>query len=437
MAIGDLGFRARHELTSFVVKRVLARYIAQGDPGIQLATDPLLAEDPYAFYAAQRERGQIITGSSGVMIATSRQAVEQLFRDPRMGHAPLPTKEQLREAGFLRRMLGHDPFEGMIHPLLPPSIIVVDPPDHTRYRKLVSRAFTVRRAEEMRSRIEEITGELVKAMGKRPDMDVMRDFASALPVIVIAEILGVPAEDQAKFRKWGYDVARTLDINLSYAETRDARDSLKALNSYFEGVFAERRLHPRADLVTALIEAEVDGDRLSDDELMANVLILLVAGFETTVNLLGNGANLLLDRPELVAQLLSNPALWPEIVDEVLRFDSPVQFTSRYALADLEVAGQHIPAGTNVHLLIGCANRDPASFPDPDVFDIARHNARDNLAFASGIHFCPGAALAKIEGQVGLQALFETFPDLRKRGTSRRRGSPLLRGFDSLPVRVG
>lgn len=437
IALGDVAFRARHEVTAKVMKRIISRYRTLGDPGIVVATDPAIAAYPYDYYAELRAQGPMVKGATGVVVLTSHELIEGLYRDPRMGHPPVPTPEERANRSIARKLLEHNPFEGMQHPLMPPSMIVVNPPDHTRYRKLVSRAFTVRKAEEMRPRIKEIALGLLKDMGDRPDMDVMRDFASALPVMVIAEILGVPSADQANFRKWGYDVARTLDINLTFEETRDARDSLRALNDYFTEVFEQRRRDPQPDLVTALIEAEVDGDRLSPDELMANVLILLVAGFETTVNLLGNGTHELMKHPEMVQRLLASPDLWPNAVDEMLRFDSPVQFSARYSNAEVEIAGESFPAGTTVYMLIGSANRDEAVFADADTFDIERTNANRHVAFSSGIHFCPGAALARIEGQIGLQALFETFPDLAPAGPGKRRGSPLLRGFDSLPVRIG
>lgn len=432
MALTDAGFRARHQVTATVVKRLLRKHLDQGDPAIRVSSDPRVTSYPFDYYRELRQRGELVTGSTGLHVATSHAMVERLYRDPRMVHPePVPAHGK---RSLARKILEFNPFEGMQHPLMPPSMIVVNPPDHTRYRKLVSRAFTMRKVESMRPRIQEIAADLIKTMGERDDMDVMRDFASQLPVLVIAEILGVPTKDQANFRKWGYDVARTLDINLSFSETRDARDSLRALNDYFTDIFEQRRKRPQDDLVTALLEAELDGDRLAPDELMANVLILLVAGFETTVNLLGNGTDALIRHPEQIERLLANPTLWPNAVDEILRYDSPVQFSSRVSGTEIELADRTLPPGSTVYMLIGSANRDEAKFANPDAFDITRDDAREGLAFAGGIHFCVGAALAKVEGHVGLQTLFETFPDLRHHGEGVRRGSPLLRGFNSLPV---
>jgi cytochrome P450 len=244
----------------------------------------------------------------------------------------------------------------------------------------------------------------------------------------------VPLSDQALFKEWGYDVARTLDSTMSWQEVTAAKRSLAALNSYFDDAFAQRRAAPRPDLLTALVQAEVDGEVLSRDELLSTALLLLVAGFETTVNLLGNAITHVCADPELQRTAAdADDAWWDRVVEETLRFDSPVQFTSRLVLQPgVSVEGVELEAGKMVALLLGAANRDPAVFEDPHRFWPDRE-PRAHLAFVSGIHFCLGAALARLEGRIGLQRLFRAAPRLQL-GTPVRRPSSLLRGYRELPA---
>jgi cytochrome P450 len=288
--------------------------------------------------------------------------------------------------------------------------------------------------EALAPRVAELADGLLDDLLRDPQADVMTGYAAQLPVLVIADMLGVPLSDQALFKEWGYDVARTLDSTMSWAEVQSAKQSLTKLNAYFDDAFAERRTQPRPDLLTALVQSEVDGETLSRDELLSTALLLLVAGFETTVNLLGNAITHVCADPELQRVAAdADDAWWERVVEETLRFDSPVQFTSRMVLEPgVTIEGVDLQVGQLAALLIGAANRDPAVFEDPNRFWPDRE-PKPHLAFVNGIHFCLGAALARLEGRIGLQRLFRAAPHLQL-GTPVRRPSALLRGYRSMPA---
>jgi hypothetical protein len=320
-------------------------------------------------------------------------------------------------------------------------MLAVDPPDHTRYRKLVTRAFTAKAVAKLRSRIEEIAEELLdeiagSADGSGGTVDLVERYASLLPATVIAEMLGAPIEMRRQFLDWGAGAALSLDVGLSYRDFRRSEDDLAALHRWMLGHFDEVRRSPREDIISGLVSAHDEGGQLTTDELSSIAMLVLAAGFETTVNLLGNGAVLLMRRPEQLEALRAEPQGWANAVEEILRYESPVQRTGRVALRDTEVAGRRVPAGSLVVLLLGGANRDPEVFADPNRFDVRRADANENLAFSSGIHYCIGAALARAEGEVGLQALFRRFPDLALAGAPLRRPTRVLRGYDSIPVNL-
>jgi cytochrome P450 len=323
-------------------------------------------------------------------------------------------------------------------PVDPPSMLAVDPPTHTRYRRMVSRVFTPRAIEALRGRIQALAADLLDGLAEHGSdpIDLVPTYAAQLPVTVIAEILGVPIEMQKEFLDWGNGAAVTLDIGITYAEFERAEKSLNALRAWMLGHFARLRDNPGEDLLSQLVQVKDEQGGLSEDELAATAMLLLGAGFETTVNLIGNGTIQLVDHPDQLARLRENPELWPNAVEEVLRFDSPVQRTARVAMAPTELAGLSLTRGQLVVAILGGANRDPAVFDDPHRFDVGRTNARDHLAFSAGVHFCLGAALARLEGEIGLRTLFERFPDLALAGIPRRRSTRVLRGYDRLPVRL-
>jgi cytochrome P450 len=310
----------------------------------------------------------------------------------------------------------------------------VNPPDHTRYRHLVAQSFTPRAIDRLDARVTEVTMDLIERIAATPNPDLIADFATQLPVAIIAEILGLPADSYPRMLQWGHSGAPLLDVGIDWKTYRDAIDGMRDVDDYFVGHF--RKLRSGAPGDNPFSRMAADG-ALTDRELTANAALIVGAGFETTVNLIGNGIVVLLQHPEQLALLHDNPDLWPGAVEEILRLASPVQMTARTPSCDVEIAGAHIAAGDMVALLLGGANHDPNVFSDPATFDITRSNARDHLAFASGIHACLGAALARIEGATALRALFETFPDLRLTAPPQRRGLINLHGYTRLPAQLG
>ncbi len=312
-----------------------------------------------------------------------------------------------------------------------------DPPDHTRLRGLVNKAFTPRVVEMLRPRIQQIVDGLLDAADGAGAMDLIEDFAYPIPVIVICEMLGVPVEDRERFKKWGLDIARGLDaiwLPPDSEVTQRSMASRRALSDYFRALIAERRTAPRNDLLSALIAAEEAGDKLSEEELLATCILLLVAGHETTVNLIGNGTLALLRHPDQLRLLRENPGLIGSAVEELLRFDGPVQRTARIPSEDVTIRGCTIAKGEMVMPFIGAADRDPAQFPDPDRLDIARGDNR-HIAFGWGIHFCLGAPLARVEGQIAINTLVQRLPKLSLATDKPEfRQSLTLRGLSALPV---
>ena len=316
-------------------------------------------------------------------------------------------------------------------------MLTMDPPDHTRLRRLVSGTFSPRAIAALETRIREVTEQLLSSVDGAAGFDLIDTLAFPLPIAVICHLLGVPAEDQASFRTWGHDVATTLDPQSAPTAETQTRSSELALTAYLRELVRTRRADPDDSLLSALIAAEEEGDRLSSDELVSTALLLLVAGFETTVNLIGNGAVALLGEHEPWQQLGEEPALIPAAVEELLRYDSPVQMTSRIAAEDAEVDGAVIPRGGSIIVAIGGVNRDPDVFDEPDRLRIDRPDASRHLAFSLGIHHCLGAVLARLEARVAIEELTRRYPALEMAGTPIRRPLLVLRGFESVPVRVG
>ena len=382
---------------------------------------PEFIENPFPVYHRLRSEDPVHESPMGFWVLTRYDDVAGMLRDARFGRKGFDTLLQARfgEAGFDLSMLFRDP------------------PDHTRLRALVSKAFTPRVVEEMRGRIQEIVDALLDRAQDVGRMDVIADLAYPLPVIVICEMLGVPAENRDLFRRWSVDIARSLDAIALPTEPEvieRGTAARHALADYFRGLIAERRRRPKADLLSDLIAAEEQGDKLTEGELMATVLLLFVAGHETTVNLIGNGTLALLRHPVELRALRADPGLIGSAVEELLRYDGPVQRTGRMPNTDVALGGRTIPKGALVLGLIGAANRDPAHFPDPDRLDITRGDNR-HLAFGWGIHFCLGAPLARLEAQIAILALVRRLPRLAL-ATARlewRRAST-LRGLTALPV---
>ena len=315
------------------------------------------------------------------------------------------------------------------------SMLDLDPPDHTRLRSLVSKAFTPRSVAALGPRIEKIVEELLDEVEGKDRIDLIDSFAFPLPIIVIAEMLGVPAEDLDRFKDWSNDIVLSLEPILTREQRDRFRRSEEELYEYFEGIIAKRRRDPQDDLVSALIAAEEEGDRLSHGELLATLLLLLVAGNETTRNLIGNGMLALLRNPGELQRLREQPDLLEPAIDELLRYDSPVQLDGRTALEDVEIGGKLIRAGQQVVSVVGGANRDPAAFSEPDRLDIGRKE-KSHISFGRGIHYCLGASLATLEGRIAFEGLLERFSSIRLAAEPQQRKQVVLRGVEDLVVDV-
>lgn len=318
------------------------------------------------------------------------------------------------------------------------QMLFLDPPSHGRIRGLASKAFTPRRIEGLRAHIQEIVNDLIAAVQGRGAMDIIADLAYPLPAIVTAEMLGVPAADRDQLKAWSEDFAEVLG-NFQHNPDRAAKAvaAVEAMGDYFRGKIAEHRAQPRDGLISAFIEAEIDGDRFTDEEMVANLIVTMVGGQETTTNLIGNGMLALLRHPDQLARLLADPALIPSAVEELLRYESPSQHTARLAPEDLMLGGKPIKKRQAVIAVMGAANRDPERFPNPDRLDIARQDNR-HVAFAWASHFCFGAPLARMEAQIALDTILRRLPNLQLTPDPIRwRANLGLRGLTALPVTFG
>ena len=385
--------------------------------------DPEFIADPYPTYHRLRAEDPVHHSPLGFWVLTRYEDVVAALRDPRLVKEPI--------AAFVAARFG------AAMPAMGLSMLDRDPPDHTRLRSLVNKAFTPRVVEALRPHIQKIVDGLLARVEGARTMDLIEEFAYPLPVTVICQMLGVPVEDRERFKQWGLDIARGLDAILLPPDSDVARRSAaarRALAEYFRALIAERRAAPRGDMLSDLIAAEEAGDKLSEDELLATCILLLVAGHETTVNLIGNGTLALLRHPEQLRRLRENPGLIASAVEELLRYDGPVQRTARIPSADVTFDGLTIGKGEMVMPFIGAADRDPAQFPDPDRLDITRTDNR-HIAFGWGIHFCLGAPLARVEGQIAISTLVQRLPKLAL-ATDRPeyRQSLTLRGLTTLPV---
>ncbi len=317
----------------------------------------------------------------------------------------------------------------------PRSMLYRDPPDHTRLRSLVSKAFTPRAVRALRPRVEKIADDLLDSLDGADSFDVIDAIAYPLPVAVICEMLGVPQEDRGPFREWSNDASLSIEPLLDDRRVATSKDTLSKLRDYFSDLAERRRADPGEDLVSVLTQIEDEGDRLSHLELQLMLVLLLVAGNETTRNLVGNGLLALLRNPEQLDRLRREPDLIGPAVEELTRYDSPVQIDGRSVREDTEVGGVPMERGQYLMLLLGAANRDPEAFDDPDVLDVSRER-NPHLGFGRGIHHCLGAPLARMEAEVMLGKLLERFPNVRLAGTPSRRRQIVLRGLSSLPVCV-
>lgn len=391
--------------------------------------NPLLVkvqDDPYPYYAYMRRQAPVYWVEPLHAWAVSRyddvffvQKNPQLFSSSNFfALVPLEDKDPTREGTH---------------------IIASDPPAHTRLRKLANRAFTPRIIQALELHIREIVSELLDRMEERGSCDVMTDLAMPLPIIVIAELLGVERERREDFRRWTDAFVRIAGGLATGEDLDQLHQDMGAMHIYFQQMIEVRRKAPKADFISALIQAQDEEQRLTAGEVFNLATFVLIAGNETTRNLIGNTTLALLQNQQELAKVHANPALLPALVEEGLRYDSPIQVVHRLAVQDVEVAGTMIRAGTPVLVLVGSANRDERMFADPDRFDVTRSNAQDNIAFGFGIHFCLGAPLARLEGRIALEMMLARFPRLAQRDEPIEKNSVLYiqRGLNKLPVTCG
>jgi cytochrome P450 len=413
--------------THGLARAVLRREARNGNLNARLLTDPTVRANPYPYYEQLRAQYPFTSALTGKLTVHHDIGTEVLrsddFGSASYGGAPRP----------VRRLLNWMAPQSARSVIEPPSMLAVDPPQHSRYRKLVTRAFTVKAVNALRDRAEEIAAELLDDLPAAGPVDLVRGYAAPLPVIVICEILGAPTSMRERFLAWGDDAATSLDLGLSRRAFARAQHGIDGLLDWLRGHFEALRRSPGEDILSQLVTAaDTDEEGLNETELLATALLVLAAGFETTVNLIANGIALLDEHPDQRAMLTARPDLWPNAVDEILRFDSPVQRTARRALRDTEIAGVPIRRDEIVVVSLAGSNRDPRAFADPDRFDVTRPNANKHLAFSSGIHHCLGASLARMEGAVALRALYDRFPDPALIGEPRRRPTSNLRGYQLL-----
>jgi cytochrome P450 len=326
-----------------------------------------------------------------------------------------------------------DPFDGAL------TILTADPPVHTRLRRLVSKAFTPSRVRELEGRIRDITNDLLDRSAREKELEAMAEFANPLPVIVIAELLGVSPSDHERFKQWSNDLIGSFGRDLATGPSAEGIAAKEALRNYLARAIDERRAKPTDDLVGALVTARDENDALTEDELLAFVVLLLLGGNETSTNLIGNGLLALARHPEQQQRLRQDPGLLPKAVEEMLRYDPSVQMTVRTSIGATEVGGTEIPPNSLLFVLIAAANRDPAKFPNPEVFDIAR-DPNEHLSFGGGGHFCLGAPLTRLEGAIAIESVLNRYSRLSLADSEEKleyRGSLALRGLSTLRLSVG
>jgi cytochrome P450 len=387
-------------------------------------------QNPYPYYHKLREESPLFWSEDGhYWLVTSYDYANTILRDMRFGKRVQDWKYDHIIRKFARKLMPTNAFSTS-------SMLNQDPPNHTRLRALVNKAFTPKMVEGMKVNVQSIADELLDKVMAQGKMDIVQDYSFPLPVTVIAEMLGIPASDREQFKQWSDDITNVLEPTLEIGPLFQAWKAQKALVEYLTPLVEKRRKQPMPDLISALLSAEEKGDRLTTGELFSNIILLLVAGHETTVNLIGNGIIALLKHPDQLQLLKEKPELIGSCVDEVLRYDSSVQMVRRLAMEDVEIDGKVIHQGDMVIILLGAANRDPKRFADPDKFDIQRSDNK-YVSFGFGIHHCLGSALAPAEAHIAISSIFQRLPNLKS-------SLPLdqlvyktpfsLRGVETLPI---
>ncbi|MEV4319565.1 cytochrome P450 [Actinocrispum sp. NPDC049592] len=401
----------------------------RGDPLARIISAPP-GTDPYPVYEDARALGDLSRSKLGLYVTASHRVGDAILRDPRFG---VNTRAALMDMKvLLRDSRGRRP----IHPV-DDSFIAIDPPLHTRLRRTVAPWFTPRALRDLTPVVEKVVTEFLDELDGRADWELIHDFAARIPIRIICEMFGIASVDYDRFTRWGAVLGPTLDGVRSVRELRNVRETLVDVEAFFVDLVERRRRAPGDDLVSNVIRAHDGAPDLAREDLLATIELLMLAGYETTLNLIGNAGMVLLTNQQARERIIAEPDIAPNLVEEVLRWDSSVQYTVRAATEPVTVEGVDIPEGTMVVVLLAGANRDPQVFPDPARLDLDRPNSRDHLSFSSGIHYCVGAGLARLEAATAMRLLFQRFPHLRISGPVVRLPSRNIRGAIRVPVTPG
>lgn len=382
-----------------------------------------VSEDPYPTCDRLRAMGRVLWVESGKRwLVTGHREAAAILRHENVS-------SDRGRWDFYVPPPGYDKPPGM-------GMFVMDPPDHTRLRMLVASAFTPRMVEAQRSRIAELVGRLLAVPTERGEIDLVKELAAPLPAILLADMLGIPADEQELFRDWTMTHIEAIDPVSHVLVSEEGMAARDKLEEYLADIIARRRRDPRDDLISGFIQAEEQGERLTAAELQEMCILLTVAGIETAGNLIGNGMYALLEHPDQLARLRAEPDLIGTAIEELLRYDAPIQLSGRVPTADIEIGGVTLRKNQMVGVMLGGANRDPEEFPDPHRLDLGR-TPNNHLAFGRGIHFCLGAPLARVEGAIAIGTLVQRFPKIALAGAPERRQNVHVRGFVSLPLSLG
>ncbi|MDG2428496.1 MAG: cytochrome P450 [Acidimicrobiales bacterium] len=391
--------------------------------------DPEFLLDPYPTYARLRDEDPVHRNPLGILIVSRYEDIHQVLRDPHTSVRRFDSGAYTPEHMKVLHKRGED---------RPPSILGLDPPDHTRLRKLVQRTFTPRSIARMRQRTTTIVDDLLDELSKHATddpIDLIADYAFVIPFAVIHTMLGLPEADVERVRSWSHALTQTLEPYLTPEQVQAAIAGGDHMENYLRDAIAWKRQEPADDLLSDLVQVEEEGDRMTEDELLAMTNLLFVAGHETTVNLIGNGTHALLRHPEQLELVRSDESTDGTVADELLRYDSPVQTSGRRMMHDVEIAGIEVPAGELVLTALGSGNRDPIFWGETaDDLDVTRTNANRHVSFGSGIHHCLGAALARMEGEIAVTHLIRRFPDLTLAAEPTYNARIILRGRETMPV---
>jgi hypothetical protein len=377
--------------------------------------------NPYPIYEAMRAKGPVYySKTTGMYVITGFEEANMAFKDSRFRAGTTAASDTAVSA------LGS-----------PDSLLKLNPPRHSQIRKLVSKAFSARAIEQMSEWITELAHELLDDVVGRREFDLVRHVAFPLPLRVVTRVMGIPQVDEEQFAEWGLALGNTLEPIIPQEQRVAGRKADAAMYAYLQRLVRERRANPGDDMLSALIAAtDDDGVRLTDNELLVNCQVILVAGFGTMVGLISSGMDILVDRRDLWQRLAADRSLVPNLVEELLRLESPIQMTPRHVAEDVDVFGHQIAGGSRALIVEGAANRDPRTFPNPRDLDLDRENASKNLAFAGGPHYCLGAALARLQGRIIVDAMLDRLPEISRGGVPERRQLLTARGFNTLPIAV-